>query len=261
MTAPSVIARKAWATSWRPLATMLVLLAAAELAQRAGMLPVFVPSPSQVIGEAARNPRLVYENIGQTAWRAAVGYSIAAAVAITAGSIAVMLHRLHGAIYNVGVALNSIPIIAMAPLLASWIGNGSQLQITIAAFASQFAILVGTMQGLRAADARQRELLYVLSASRPQVLRFLLIPSALPYLFAGFKIAAPSAVLGAITAEWAGADRGVGAMMLYALFAYDTPKVWLSVFLTCILAASGYGLWVLIERIAIYWDQQAELAE
>src|ERR1700736_5880957 len=90
MTAPSVIARKAWAASWRPLATMLVLLAAAELAQRAGMLPVFVPSPSQVIGEAARNPRLVYENIGQTAWRAAVGYSIAAAVAITAGGVCAM---------------------------------------------------------------------------------------------------------------------------------------------------------------------------
>ncbi len=92
---------------------------------------------------------------------------------------------------------------------------------------------------------RQRELMHVLSASRTQTLRYLLIPSALPYLFAGFKIAAPSAVLGAITAEWAGADRGVGAMMLYALFSYDTPKVWLSVLLTCLLAAGGYGLWSL----------------
>ena len=87
----------------------------------------------------------------------------------------------------------------------------------------------------------------------------LLVPSALPYLFAGFKIAAPSAVLGAITAEWAGADRGVGAMMLYALFSYDTPKVWLAVLLTCILAGSGYGLWALIERVAIHWNRDIEL--
>lgn len=261
MTTAASLAHKALAASWRPLATMLVLVAAAELAQRAGALPAFIPSPSQVVKEALNDPRLVYENIGQTAWRASVGYGIAAAVAITAGSIAVLLHRLHGTIYNLGVALNSIPIIAMAPLLATWIGNGSQLQIVIAAFASQFAMLVGTIQGLRAADARQRELLYVLSASRPQVLRYLLIPSALPYLFAGFKIAAPSAVLGAITAEWAGADRGIGAMMLYALFAYDTPKVWLSVLLTCILAASGFAFWALIERVAIYWHPHAELAE
>ena len=112
-----------------------------------------------------------------------------------------------------------------------------------------------------AADARQRELMYVLSATRAQTLRYLLVPSALPYLFAGFKIAAPSAVLGAITAEWAGADRGVGAMMLYALFSYDTPKVWLAVLLTCILAGSGYGLWALIERLAIHWNRDIELGE
>lgn len=62
-------------------------------------------------------------------------------------------------------------------------------------------MLVGTMQGLQATDARQRELMYVLSATRAQTLRYLLVPSALPYLFAGFKIAAPSAVLGAITAN------------------------------------------------------------
>jgi hypothetical protein len=73
------------------------------------------------------------------------------------------------------------------------------VQIAIAALASQFPMLVGTMQGLQATDARQRELMYVLSATRAQTLRYLLVPSALPYLFAGFKIAAPSAVLGAIT--------------------------------------------------------------
>src|SRR5207244_13231554 len=146
------------------------------------------------------------------------------------------------------------PIIATAPLLALWLGTGPQVQVAIAGLASQFPMLVGTMQGLQAADARQRELMYVLSASRVQTLRYLLVPSALPYLFAGLKIAAPSAVLGTITAEWAGADRGIGAMMLYALFSYDTPKVWLSVCLTCLLAASGYGLWALGERFVRCWD-------
>jgi len=253
--------RNLLAAVWRPLATASALIAAAELAHRAGMLPIFVPSPAQVVAEIVNSPRLVYENIGQTAWRAAVGYGIAAGIAMISASIAVLVRALYGPIYNLGVVLHSLPIIAMAPLLALWIGNGSQLQIVIAALASQFAMLVGTMQGLRAADASQRELMHVLSASGPQVLRYLLVPSALPYLFAGLKIAAPSAVLGAITAEWAGADRGIGAMMLYALFAYDTPKVWLSVLLTCILAASGYAIWALIERIAIYWERGVELAE
>ena len=157
--------------------------------------------------------------------------------------------------------INSVPIIATAPLLALWLGTGTQVQIAIAALASQFPMLVGTMQGLQAADSRQRELMHVLSASRSQTLRYLLIPSALPYLFAGLKIAAPSAVLGTVTAEWAGADQGVGAMMLYALFSYDTPKVWLSVVLTCLLAGAGFGFWAAIERIAVYWRHDADLLD
>lgn len=253
--------RRAAAASWRPLLTVAVLLGGAEAAQRAGLLPVFIPSPGQVIAEAIRDPRLVTENVGQTALRAAIGYAISATIAITAASLAVLVRPLYGPVYNLGVTLHSIPIIALAPLLATWIGTGSQLQIAIAALTSQFAMLVGTIQGLRAADARQRELLHVLSATRLQMLRYLLVPSALPYLFAGLKIAAPSAVLGAITAEWAGADRGVGAMMLYALFAYDTPKVWLSVVLTCLLAASGYAIWAAIERVAIFWEPATELAD
>lgn len=261
MTAGVRAMRGGLAALWRPLASVAVLIAAAEATKWAGLLPVFVPAPSQVAAEVIANPRLVYGSLGPTAWKAAAGYAISAVVAIGAGSIAVLVRALYAPVYNFGVMLHAIPIIATAPLLALWLGTGPQVQIAIAALASQFPMLVGTMQGLRATDAGQRELMHVLCATRAQTLRYLLVPSALPYLFAGLKIAAPSAVLGAITAEWAGADRGVGAMMLYALFAYDTPKVWLSVLLTCVLAGGGYGLWALAERYAISWHRDVELAE
>jgi NitT/TauT family transport system permease protein len=265
MTSALAMSRKALQatlqTAWRPLVTAIVLIGMIEAAKRAHLLPVFVPAPSEVLQEIWNSPRLVTSNLAPTARKAASGYLIAAIIATAAGSVAVSLRALYGTIYNVGVMINSIPIIATAPLLALWLGTGPQVQIAIAALASQFPMLVGTMQGLQAADSRQRELMHVLSASRTQTLRYLLIPSALPYLFAGLKIAAPSAVLGAITAEWAGADRGVGAMMLYALFSYDTPKVWLSVLLTCLLAGAGFGIWALIERVAVYWRHDVELAD
>jgi ABC-type nitrate/sulfonate/bicarbonate transport system permease component len=247
--------------SWRPAATGIVLVALLEVAKRIHLLPIFVPAPSEVMWEIWKTPRLVTDNLVPTAWKAAAGYGIAASIAIVAASIAVSLRALYGPIYNISVIINSVPIIATAPLLALWLGTGTQVQIAIAALASQFPMLVGTIQGLQAADSRQRELMHVLHASRSQTLRYLLIPSALPYLFAGLKIAAPSAVLGAITAEWAGADRGVGAMMLYALFSYDTPKVWLSVALTCLLAGAGFGIWAAIERVAVYWRHDVELAD
>ena len=247
--------------SWRPAATGIILIALLEAAKHAHLLPVFIPAPSEVVWEIWKTPRLVSANLAPTAWKAAAGYSIAATVAIAAASIAVSLRAFYGPIYNVSVMINSVPIIATAPLLALWLGTGAQVQIAIAALASQFPMLVGTMQGLQAADSRQRELMHVLSASRSQTLRYLLIPSALPYLFAGLKIAAPSAVLGTVTAEWAGADQGLGAMMLYALFSYDTPKVWLSVVLTCLLAGAGFGFWAAIERVAVYWRHDVDLAD
>jgi ABC-type nitrate/sulfonate/bicarbonate transport system permease component len=241
--------------------TGIVIIALLELAKRVHLLPIFVPAPSEVLWEIWKTPRLLTDNLAPTAWKAAAGYGIAASIAIVAASIAVSLRALYGPITNISVIINSVPIIATAPLLALWLGTGTQVQIAIAALASQFPMLVGTVQGLQSADTRQRELMHMLYASRWQTLRYLLIPSALPYLFAGLKIAAPSAVLGAITAEWAGADRGVGAMMLYALFSYDTPKVWLSVALTCLLAGVGFGIWAAIERVAVYWRHDAELAD
>lgn len=261
MTSASAMKPRAFGAVWRPLLTSLVLLALLEAMKRGQLLPVFVPAPSQVLDEILRSPRLVTANVAPTAWTAMIGYFAAAGIAVSAGAIAVSARALYGSIYNLGVTLHSIPIIATAPLLALWLGTGPQVQVIIAALACQFPILVGTMQGLQASDARQRELMHVLSASRLQTLRYLLVPSAAPYLFAGLKIAAPTAVLGAIIAEWAGAERGVGAMMLYALFSYDTPKVWLSVLLACLLASGGYGIVVLVERAAVRWSHDVELAQ
>lgn len=238
-----------------PLGTALALLLGAEVAARLEVLPPFVPPPSALVRAAVENPALVTGNLGPTALTALGGYAAAAAVTFAAAGAASLARVLHGPIANAGVVLSAVPVIATAPLLALWLGTGPRLHVVIAALACQFPLLVGAMQGLKAADARQRELLHVLSASRLQTLRLLLVPAALPYLFAGLKIAAPSAVLGAVTAEWAGADRGVGAMMLYALFSYDVVKVWLSVALACALAAGSYGAWALLERLALPWDR------
>jgi ABC-type nitrate/sulfonate/bicarbonate transport system permease component len=244
-----------------PAVSVIIVVGGIELLARAGLLPVFVPSPSAVLMLVYSRPRLLYGNLWPTTVTALMGYGVASVIALGAAAIASMIRSLYTSIYNFGVTLQSIPIIATAPLLALWLGTGPSLHITIAALTSQFAMLVGAMQGFRAAEGRQRELLHALSATPFQTFRLLVLPSALPYLFAGLKVAAPSAVLGAVTAEWAGADRGLGAMMLYALFSYDTTKVWLSVMAACLLAASGYGLVALAERYFVFWTRETELAD
>lgn len=242
-----------------PVAVVMGAFALAEALKALGVLPPFIPAPSSVLAEVQRQPKLLSANLGPTIARAVTGYAIAAAVALGAAAVASLVRVLYAPIYNLGVGIQSVPIIAAAPLLATALGTGPETQIIIAALGAQFPMLVGAMQGFRAADERHRELLHVLSATPRQTFRHLTLPAALPNLFSGFKIAVPAAVLGTITGEWTGAERGIGAMMLYALFSYDIAKVWLSVLIVIGLAAGGYALGALIERLVVYWDTTSEL--
>lgn len=253
--------RSAGRTAGPPLFFALLVLGLFELLGQSRSLPIFVPAPSVVGREVLARPGLLLSNAAATAFTAASGFAIAVMVAGAAALISAAFGRAAGAVYKTSVVVQSIPIIATAPLLAVAFGTGPPLQIGIAALSSHFAILVGTLQGLKAADANQRELMRLLSATPLQSLRYILVPNALPYIFAGLKIAAPSAVLGAITAEWTGADRGLGTMMLYALFSYDVPKVWLAVAGTSALAALGYGIWAVAEGLTLTWDRVSDLPE
>jgi NitT/TauT family transport system permease protein len=195
-----------------------------------------------------------------TLTKAAIGFAIAASLALVAAAVASMVAAAFAPIYNTGITLQSIPVIATTPLLALWLGTGPPTQIIIAVMSAQFPMLAGAIQGFRAVDERQRELFHSLSASKLQAFRYLVLPASLSYVFAGFKIGAPAAVLATITAEWAGAENGIGAWMLNALFSYDPPSVWLSVIAACVLAGGSYALWAVVEQLVVRWERPTELA-
>lgn len=237
----------------------LAVLIALEVMKRIGALPVFIPGPSQVLTAVATRPGLVWDSLVPTVGTAVQGFGIAALITLVAAGIGTALQPLRSPIYGLGVVLHAIPVIATAPLLALSLGTGAQMHVVIVVLAAQFPLLVGAMQGLAAADVRQSEMLHALSATRWQVVRFLQIPSALPFLFAGAKVATPLALLGAVTAEWAGADRGLGALMLYALFSYDIVTVWIAVLTCCAAATLAYAGWSVLERVVLRWDRAPEL--
>jgi NitT/TauT family transport system permease protein len=242
-----------------PLSGTAAVLVLIEFIGRGGYLPVTIPAPSQVWRALLDNPRGIGLALADTTMNAVRGYAVAAVVALGAAFVAALVSAMRPSIYNLGMALSSIPLIATTPLLALWLGTGPLTRSLIAGLASYFPLLVGAMQGFRAYETSHMELFHVYSASRWRVFRSLILPSSLPYLFAGFKLAAPLAVLGSLTAELTGADNGIGVMMLSALFTFDTKQVWLTVLIACALSGSGYAIWALIERIAIYWDSPAEL--
>lgn len=242
-----------------PAAGTAAALLLVEYAKRSGVLPISVPAPSQVWLALLANARGIGSALAQTALNAAVGYAVATVVALAAGTAAALVTALRPPLYNLGVGLAAIPLIAATPLLAMWLGNGLLTRALIAGLASYFPLLVGAMQGFQAYETAHRELFHVYSASRWRVFRSLILPSSLPYLFAGFKLGAPLAVLGSLTAELTGAENGIGVVMMSALFSFDTKLVWLTVLIACALSGAGYAIWALIERLAIYWDSPAEL--
>jgi ABC-type nitrate/sulfonate/bicarbonate transport system permease component len=244
-----------------PFGTVAAVVAAVQGLHMLGWLPIFLPAPSDLWAAFWDNPGVILAAMAPTLGKAVVAFAIAAVLALAGAGIGAAFTAAYAPIYNFGATLQAIPVIATAPLFAVWFGTGPSLQIIIAVLSSQFPMLAGAMQGFGAVDTRQRELFHTLSASKIRSFRYLTLPAALAYVFAGLKVAAPAAVLGTITAEWAGAERGVGALMLNALFSYDPPTVWLSVIAACTLAGGFYAFWAAVERVVVFWERPSELSE
>jgi NitT/TauT family transport system permease protein len=239
--------------AWPPVAVLIALAALVELAKAMGWLPVTIPAPSQVAAVIPAQWADLLWHAGGTLRSALMGYALAAAVAVALASVALSVAGAERPVLGIGVAIDCFPLIALAPIFVIWLGQGVALYVTIAAVAAFFPLLVGLVQGFKSAEPTMRELFHVMAADRGQRLRLLLFPAALPYIFQAMKTAAPLALLGALIAEWIGAERGLGAMMIYALFSYNVPVVWLTILTLCGLSASAYGLIALAESRVVTW--------
>lgn len=237
-----------------PLVTAFVIGVGWEALVASGAPPSSVAAPSQVWNEFIDDPAGLWFHIGPTLQAALTGFAYATAAAVTVSLLTVVVPRTTGVVYNASVVTYSVPLIALAPVLLVWIGNGPGLRITIAAIAGFFPVVVGCIQGFASVDAGRDEMLRQLAASRSQRFRFLVLPESLPYVFAGLKVAAASAVLGAIIAEWSGADRGLGLAMISALSGYNPPGVWLTIAAATTLTLTLYGAVGVVERLAIRWE-------
>lgn len=236
-----------------PALVLLAVLAGLEGAKAMGWLPITVPAPSQVVAVFPQQAADLAYHAGGTLRSAVAGYAIAAGVALVLASVALSAEATERPILSVGVLIDCVPLIALAPIFVIWVGQGPVLYITISAISAFFPLLLGMVQGLKASDRNARELFHVLAASRLQRLRLLALPSSLPFIFSALKIAAPLALLGALIAEWMGAERGLGAMIIYALFSFNVPVVWLTILTVCAISALAYGLIALIESRVVTW--------
>jgi NitT/TauT family transport system permease protein len=253
------LSRSGLVTRWlkgraAPLVTAVVTVVLWEWIVSTGLPPSSIAAPTEAWSAFAEDPGNLGFHVVPTMTAALTGFGVATSLALLVSLVTVIVPRTTSLIYNASVVTYSVPLIALAPVLLVWIGNGPSLRITIAAIAGFFPVVVGCIQGFNSTDAARMELMEQLSASRLSQFRLLTVPEALPYIFAGLKVAAASAVLGAIISEWSGADRGLGLAMINALSGYKPGDLWMIIIASTFLTLSLYSIVGLVERLVIRWD-------
>jgi len=153
------------------------------------------------------------------------------------------------------VASQSVPTVAIAPLLVIWFGTGILSKILVCALIVFFPILVNTVVGLRSVGRDLWDLMRTLEAGRWQMIWMLEVPAALPTLLGGLKVGATLAVIGAIVGEFVAADRGLGYLLKQGQQVYDTPQVFVGIGTLVILAQVLYGIVAFAERALLRWRE------
>jgi ABC-type nitrate/sulfonate/bicarbonate transport system permease component len=232
----------------------LALLALWELYVQADHVSVQVlPSPIAIIQALFNNWSVIYDNTLQTLLETVLGLTLAAILGLLLAITLDISSWMRRAVYPLLITSQTIPIIALAPLLLIWIGYDIRPKLIVVTLYCFFPIAVATIDGLASADPELIKLLQSMRATRWQILRLVRLPGAMPAFFSGLRIAAAYSVIGAIFGEYVGAEKGLGIYMQKAANSFATIDVFAAILVTTILSLFLFGLVSLIERIALPW--------
>lgn len=215
--------------------------------------PYVAPSPQAVIATLVSRFDVLMANLAPTAFEAISGFLLGNIAAIVIATVFVHQKSVEQAFFPVVVMINTIPVVAKAPILVLLMGNGMEPKIAIAALICFFPTLVNMVRGLESVNPQALELMRVLSASNAEIFFKLRLYNALPYLFSALKIAASTAVIGAIVAEWIGSNVGIGALIIQSTYNFDSAML----YATVIVGSSFSILFFLaitgLERLFVRW--------
>ena len=211
------------------------------------------PSPVQVLEVFVERGDILWLNFWPTLMEAASGFLVGNTVAAVLAVWFVHSQLAERAFYPIAVFINTIPIIAVAPILVLLLGNGYAPKIVIAALICFFPTLVNMVRGLKAVSPQMLELMRVLSASGREVLFKVRLQSSLPFLFAALKIASTTCVIGAIVGEWIGSNYGLGSLIIEATYNFRAPLLYATVILGAGMAVTAFAIVTLVERRVLKW--------
>src|SRR3990170_796718 len=188
---------------------------------------IVLPAPSAIVEalfEQLFNGNLL-RHLAVTTYENFAGYFIGAGLGLLIGVLVAQFPLVEKVFFPYVVAFETLPKVAIAPIVIIWLGFGYSSKIAITAMIVFFPVVVNTMTGLRATDPQYLEMLTAFTATKWQVFRIVKVPMALPYIFAGLDIASVLGVIGAIVSEFVGSSAGLGYLILHRMFMMDMPTV------------------------------------
>ena len=228
-----------------------LLLAWQYLLPLLGVPAYIVPTPTAISGVFQKNFALLMDNLRPTLIEALAGFVIGNLAAVLLAILFVHNRILQATYFPIVLFFNTIPVLALSPIIILIFGLGMTPKIVIAAVICFFPTLVNMIRGLDSASDNEHELFRVLSATRSEIFWSLRLPRALPMLFSSIRIASATAVIGAIVGEWIGSDKGLGALIIQASFNYQSDRLYAAIVLSSCLSIVLFCAVVLVERRVI----------
>jgi NitT/TauT family transport system permease protein len=233
----------------------VALIAAWYLFVHLGNVPKFVmPSPEATLNALLQPNYSWWTNIAVTGTEIFGGYVLALVIGVGLALVFTWSKTLEAFFMPLLVSLNMIPKVALGPLIIVWFKYGVLPNSIMAFSIAVFPILLTTARGLREIEPELLDLVRSLKGSRWQLFTKIQLPGALPYIFAGMKVAAILAVAGAVVGEFLGSDKGLGYLMLQVQVTLDTPAMFMAVLIITLLGMLLYGLVLLLERLLVVKD-------
>jgi ABC-type nitrate/sulfonate/bicarbonate transport system permease component len=243
-----------------PLLVLAALIGAWQVAASSGALAdllnleaFLVPSPAEIASALWENRSLLAENAWVTLREILLGFLCGLIAGLGFAVLLRLSETLRRAFYPLLIASQAIPIPIFAPILVIWLGFGVGPKLAIVALVCFFPIAVATADGLRSVDPETTKMMRTLDASRRQQLWRVEAPNALPFFFSGARIAAVFAPIGAVFGEWAGADSGLGHMILLDNGQLETAREFAAATLLVAIALALFGLLAFAERRIVTW--------
>lgn len=232
-----------------PLVVFILILLAWEFLPKFFSIPTYVfPRLSKVLDAIILAKTNIWVHFTTTMWEAVLGFILGSLIGFFVG-IAMAESKLFSNIaLPYVIASNAIPVVAIAPIIILWFGQGFISKAIVSAFLCFFPLVINTYKGLNEYNLIYKELFQLYGSSKRDFLLKFKLPNAVPFIVSGLKLNATFAVVGAVVAEFIGANAGLGFGMLQASYSLNTPRLWGYILISCLLGITMYLLMYFFER-------------